>query len=68
MQLQEIRNKTAEELTTQKVALRKETMNLNFMRSNQEEVPLHRFKQIRRTLARIETVLKERQPVGGQNA
>lgn len=68
MRVQEILNKSAEELKALKIDLKKELMNLRFMRTNQSEVAQHRFKEIRRTVARIETVIRQRQILGEKNA
>jgi large subunit ribosomal protein L29 len=59
------RAKTADELSDQLVQLKKEAFNLRFQRANGQLEKTSRVRQVRRTIARIETVLTEqRRKVG----
>jgi large subunit ribosomal protein L29 len=63
MELQEIRNLTIEELALKEKELRKELFNLRYqLLSGRIENP-QRIKVARREIARIKTVLSEKQPV-----
>jgi large subunit ribosomal protein L29 len=62
MELQEIRNLTIEELALKEKELRKELFNLRYqLLSGRIENP-QRIKVARREIARIQTVLSEKQP------
>lgn len=54
-----LRGKSAEELNDQMVELRKEEFNLRMKRGTGQLSDTSRFKQIRREVARIKTVLNE---------
>ncbi|MBV9549959.1 MAG: 50S ribosomal protein L29 [Alphaproteobacteria bacterium] len=53
------RGKSADELTTQLAAFRKEQFNLRFQRANGQAENTGRIRILRRDIARIETVLTE---------
>jgi large subunit ribosomal protein L29 len=53
------RGKTADELGTELVKLKKETFNLRFQRANGSLEKTNRVRVVRRTIARIETILTE---------
>jgi len=55
----EFRAKTADELGDQLVKLKKEQFNLRFQRANGSLEKMSRVREVRRTIARIETVLTE---------
>jgi large subunit ribosomal protein L29 len=55
----ELRGKSAEELNEEIVALRKEEFNLRMQRGTGQLSNTARFKQIRRDVARIKTILNE---------
>jgi large subunit ribosomal protein L29 len=55
----EFRAKTADELGDQLVKLKKEQFNLRFQRANGSLEKMDRVREVRRTIARIETVLTE---------
>ena len=55
----ELRDKSATELKDELVALRKEEFNLRMQRGTGQLSNTARFKQIRRDVARIKTVLNE---------
>ena len=55
----EFRGKTADELGTELVKLKKESFNLRFQRANGQLEKTNRVRVVRRTIARIETILTE---------
>jgi large subunit ribosomal protein L29 len=56
----DVRAKTADELKTDLVSLKKEQFNLRFQRANGQLENTARVRVIRRDIARIRTVLNER--------
>jgi large subunit ribosomal protein L29 len=60
MELEDIRAKTADQLTDELEKLRKEQFNLRFQRATGQLENVARVKVLRRTIARIMTVIKER--------
>ena len=61
MKLPEIRGKDSRQLALDLQALRKERFGLKFRAAAEEVSNTSRFRQIRRTIAQINTVLGERQ-------
>ena len=61
MKLAEIRGKDSRELMLDLQALRKEYFGMKFRAASEEVSNSSRFREIRRTVARIQTVLGERQ-------
>ena len=59
------RGKTADELSEQLVKLKKEQFNLRFQRANGQLENTGRVRQVRRDIARIETVLTEQRRKAG---
>jgi large subunit ribosomal protein L29 len=59
------RVKTADELSDQLVKLKKEAFNLRFQRANGQLEKTNRVREVRRTIARIETVLTEQRRKAG---
>jgi large subunit ribosomal protein L29 len=57
----DLRTRTPDELTDQLEALGKEIFNLRFQRASGQLENTSRFRQVRREMARIKTVLGERQ-------
>ena len=55
----DIRAKSADELNTELVSLKKEQFNLRFQLANGQAENTGRIRTVRRTIARIETVLTE---------
>ena len=53
------RGKTTDELGTELTKLKKEAFNLRFQRANGQLEKTHRVREVRRTIAQIETVLTE---------
>lgn len=59
MSTSELRKKTAEELNSELVELRKEQFNLRMQAATGQLGNPARFKQIRRDVARVKTILAE---------
>jgi large subunit ribosomal protein L29 len=57
----DLRTRTPDELADQLEALGKEIFNLRFQRASGQLENTSRFRQVRREMARIKTVLGERQ-------
>ena len=67
MDAEEIRRKTPDELATQLADLRKESFNLRFQKASGQLENQARIRQVRREIARIQTVLNEASaPAGAQ--
>jgi len=66
MQASELREKTAQELDTLLMELLEEQFNLRMQQGSGQLGPPSRFKQVRRDIARIKTVLNE-QRMGNSN-
>lgn len=61
MDIEDVRTKTDDELKDQLMSLRKEQFNLRFQRATGQLEGTARFGQIRKSIARIKTVMTERQ-------
>jgi large subunit ribosomal protein L29 len=59
------RAKSADELSDSLVQLKKEAFNLRFQRANGQLEKTSRVREVRRTIARIETVLTEQRRKAG---
>ena len=57
---EELRAKTADELKDQLVDLKKEQFNLRFQRATGQLENTARVRQIRRDIARIQTIMREK--------
>jgi large subunit ribosomal protein L29 len=55
----DFRHKTADQLGEELTKLKKEAFNLRFQRANGQLEKTNRVREVRRTIARIETVLTE---------
>jgi large subunit ribosomal protein L29 len=60
MKASDVRAKTADELKDQLVDLKKEQFNLRFQRATQQLEKPARVKEVRREIARIKTILTEK--------
>jgi len=60
MKGEDFKGKTADELKTQAMQLRKEAFNLRFQKASGQLANTARIRQVRRDLARIETVMSAR--------
>ncbi len=62
MKLSELRNLSKEELSAKLISIKEELSKLNYLkRAGQVDKP-HQFKVLRKTVARIHTLLKESAP------
>ncbi len=61
MKAQEIREKGLPELEAEILKLRRESFNLRMQRGSGQTIRPHALKAVRRTIARIKTVLREKQ-------
>lgn len=61
MKAEDIRAKSQDELKEQLVTLRKEAFNLRFQQASGQLENTARVRQVRRDIARIKTVLRDRQ-------
>jgi len=61
MKIKEIRDLSAEELAVQKADLKKEAFNLRFQLAMGDIENPMRIRQVRKTLARMNTVIKEKE-------
>ena len=61
MNAQDVRSKSTDELNAELDQLAKEQFNLRFQRSSGQLENTARVREVRRTIARIKTVLGERQ-------
>ena len=59
MKVEELRNKSAQELQTELLALRKEQFNLRMQIATGQLTQTHRMQQVRRGIARVKTVMNE---------
>lgn len=60
MNVQDLRPKTADELQTQLLDLKKEAFNLRFQRASGQLENTSRVREVRRDIARIKTLLGEK--------
>ena len=60
MKASDVRSKTADELKYQLVDLKKEQFNLRFQRATQQLEKPARVKEVRRDIARIKTILGQK--------
>ncbi len=62
LKTEDLRGRTVDELNDQLVALKKEQFNLRFQRASGQLENTARVRTVRRDIARIKTVLGQRQP------
>ena len=62
----DVRAKTPDELSTLLLDLRKEQFNLRFQRATGQAEGTARVRQVRREIARVKTIMAERQRVAAQ--
>ena len=68
MDAKELRTRSAEELAQELVKLRKEQFALRMQRATGQQPKPDQFSKVRRNIARLKTVLREKQaPVAGGN-
>ena len=61
MKIDEIRGMTPDQLAEQLVSLKKEQFNLRFQKATGQVEKTHRVGEVRKDIARIQTVLKAKQ-------
>jgi len=66
MQASDLRNKSAEELNEELVALRREQFNLRMQQATGELTHNHEHRRVRRDIARVKTVLSELERSAGE--
>ncbi len=64
MKAEDLRAKTADELNETLLSLKKEHFNLRFQRSSGQLEDTSQFRRIRRDIARIRTIISDRQRAG----
>ena len=60
MKASELRDKGAEDLAAELVALRREQFNLRLQLATGQSMKSHRVREVRREIARVKTVLNEK--------
>ena len=60
MKAEEVRQKTPDELKEQLNGLRREALNLRFQRASGQLEATSRVREVRRDIARIQTIMNER--------
>ncbi|MPY72067.1 MAG: 50S ribosomal protein L29 [Alphaproteobacteria bacterium] len=65
MKAEDLRTKSADELNSELADLKKESLNLRFQRASGQLENTARFRQVRRDIARIRTLLGEKQQAAG---
>lgn len=68
MEIQEMRNLTPEELGLKEKELRKEIFNLRFQVMNEKITNPRRIGEARKEIARIQTILREKQISAGSES
>ena len=61
MKASELRSKSLEELQSEQVGIQKEIFNLRMQRGIGQTQQTHLFRKLRRAVARIKTILKEKE-------
>lgn len=61
MKTNELRSKSVEELNSEQIAIRKELFNLRIQRGIGQTPQTHLFRKLKRQVARIKTILKEKE-------
>jgi len=64
-QATELATKTVDELNTELNGLFREQFNLRMQRGSGQDVKPHNFKRVRRQIARIKTIIHQKQSVEG---
>ncbi len=68
MEASELRNKTVEELNAELVELRREQFNLRMQKATGELAQHTEHGRVRKAIARVKTVLSEKQRSAGEEA
>ena len=62
MKIEDVRGMTPDQLADQLVSLKKEQFNLRFQKATGQVEKTHRVGEVRKDIARIQTVLRAKQP------
>ncbi len=65
MNAKDLRSKTTQELLDEVKSLLREQFNLRMQKGLSEGLKTHQFKQVRRAIARVKTILAERERENG---
>lgn len=68
MKASDLRAKTVDELKDELLKLKKEQFNLRFQKASGQLENTARVRQVRRTLARIKTILTEKRPAASKES
>ena len=66
MEAKELRNRSKEELEEELLKLRKEQFALRMQRATGQQPKPDQFGKVRRNIARVKTVLREKQPASAR--
>ncbi len=66
MKVQDLRGKTDSELREELLSLLREQFNLRVQRATGQMAKPHLFRQVRRSIARVKTVITEKQQAGAR--
>ena len=66
MKAEDLRVKTRDELTDQLLDLKKESLNLRFQQASGQLEATARVREVRRDIARLQTILREKRQGGSQ--
>ncbi|QQS11765.1 MAG: 50S ribosomal protein L29 [Rhodospirillales bacterium] len=64
MKASDLRAKTPDELKTELVNLRKESFNMRFQKANGQLDKVSRVREVRRDIARVQTILAQKKNAG----
>ena len=64
MKTEELRGKTRDELLDELVSLRREQFNLRMQQATGQLAQNHQFREVRRNIARVNTILNEQAAAG----
>ena len=67
MNAADLRNKSADELNDELVALRREQFNLRMQQATGELAQVHQHSRVRKDIARVKTVLNELSRAAGED-
>jgi large subunit ribosomal protein L29 len=67
MNAADLRNKSAEELSEELVALRREQFNLRMQQATGELAQVHEHSRVRKNIARVKTVINELSRAAGED-
>jgi len=67
MNATDLRNKSADELNEELVALRREQFNLRMQQATGELAQVHQFSRVRKDIARVKTILNELSRAAGED-